>query len=41
VQQLAATGLVAWDGRAFQPAKPTASTSGAPQVSDLLLADRT
>ena len=40
VQQLAASGVVAWDGRAFRPAKPAAGKRGGPQVSDLLLEDR-
>jgi prevent-host-death family protein len=40
VQQLAASGVVSWDGRAYRPGKPAAGKRGGPQVSDVLLEDR-
>ncbi len=40
VQQLAAGGVVAWDGRAFRPEKPAVGKPGGQQVSDVLLKDR-
>jgi prevent-host-death family protein len=40
LQQLVASGVVAWNGRRFQPAKPVIRIEGGPLVSDLLLEDR-
>ena len=40
MQELVEAGLVAWNGRKFDPGEPTARTQGPKTVADLLLEDR-
>ena len=38
--QLVETGIVAWNGRKFRPAKPVMSGKGGAMVSDFVVEDR-